>query len=150
MVGRNLGAAGLVLAMAGGGTGGAAAGGDPLAQHLWTSRVLVLSAPDAADPRLRGQREALASARTDAKARDLVVVEAVGPGAEAETLRRRLDLPARAFRAVLVGKDGGAKLTASEPIAPQRLFATIDAMPMRRDEMRRDEMRRNEMRRDGR
>ena len=144
MAGRDHGAAGLILAMVGamvggglGGAGGATAGGDPLAQHLWTSRVLVLSAPDEADPRLKGQREALASARAGTRERDLVVLEAVGTGAEATALRRRLDLPAREFRAILVGKDGGAKLTASEPIPPQRLFATIDAMPMRRDEVRR-------------
>jgi hypothetical protein len=119
----------------------------PAAPHRWTSRVLVLSAPDAADPQLKGQREALASARAGTRARDLVVVEAVGPGAEARALRRRLDLPAQEFRAVLVGKDGGAKLTASEPIPPRRLFATIDAMPMRRDETRQDETRKDEIRR---
>ena len=51
-------------------------------------------------------------------------------------LRERLGLPADSFRAVLIGKDGGAKITAAAPIAPQRLFATIDAMPMRRTEMR--------------
>jgi hypothetical protein len=151
MAAREFGAAGLIFAVAGlsgGAAAGDAAGGDPLAPHRWTSRVLVLSAPDAADPQLKGQREALASARAGTRARDLVVVEAVGPGAEARALRRRLDLPAQEFRAVLVGKDGGAKLTASEPIPPQRLFATIDAMPMRRDETRQDETRQDETRQD--
>ena len=66
-----------------------------------------------------------------------MVLEALGDGAEAAALRRRLDLPATRFRAVLVGKDGGAKLASDAPIPPQKLFATIDAMPMRRDEMRR-------------
>jgi hypothetical protein len=142
---RKRGAAGLIFAVAsigGSAAAGDATGIDPLARHRWASRVLVLSAPDAADRNLKGQREALASARAETRARDLVVVEAVGFDARARALRRRLDLPADAFRAVLVGKDGGAKLTASEPIPPQRLFATIDAMPMRQDEMRKDEMRR--------
>ncbi|MDP4025531.1 DUF4174 domain-containing protein [Methylobacterium sp. NEAU 140] len=115
---------------------GAAAGSDPLAAHRWRTRVLVLSAPGAGDAGLRAQRAALASVRGGLGERDLVVIEAVGPGAEAAALRARLGLPADAFRAVLVGKDGGAKLTADAPIPPQRLFATIDAMPMRRDEMR--------------
>ena len=100
------------------------------------ARVLVLSAPDVGDAHLRAQRAALGSARASVAERDLVVLEAVGSGAEARTLRARLGLPADSFRAVLIGKDGGAKLTAETPIAPQVLFATIDAMPMRRTEMR--------------
>ncbi|GEP02658.1 DUF4174 domain-containing protein [Methylobacterium oxalidis] len=125
----------LALALAGG-ADGAEAGGDPLAAHLWKARVLVVSAPSPEDGRLRAQRAILAKARAGTGERDLVTLEAVGEGAEATALRRRLNLPADAFRAVLVGKDGGAKLSSAEPIPPERLFATIDAMPMRRDEMR--------------
>ncbi len=125
--------AGLSLAILG---TAAAAGDDPLAASRWTSRVLVVSAPGPDDPGLRAQRAALGSVRGGLAERDLKVIEAIGHGAEAATLRRRFNLPEDAFRAVLVGKDGGAKLTASEPIPPQTLFATIDAMPMRRDEMR--------------
>lgn len=127
---------GIILATAGADVL-AASPPDPLARHRGASRVLVLSAPAADDRRLAAQREALASARTGFRERDLVVVEAVGDGTEALAVRRTLGLPADAFRAVLVGKDGGAKLTAAEPIPPQRLFSTIDAMPMRQDEMRR-------------
>ncbi|GJE62483.1 DUF4174 domain-containing protein [Methylobacterium trifolii] len=130
-----IGMAGLVLALAGGRDGGASEG-DPLRAYRGTRRVLVLSAPNADDPRLGAQRQALASARPGLTERDLLVVEAIGPGSQASSLRRALDLPAGAFRAVLVGKDGGAKLTSPEPIPPQALFSTIDAMPMRRDEMR--------------
>ncbi|MCP1548121.1 MULTISPECIES: DUF4174 domain-containing protein [Methylorubrum] len=118
------------------GTAGAA-GADPLSGYRGTSRVLVLAAPDADDARLKAQRQALASARTGASERDLVTIEAVGKGAEASALRRHLGLSDDAFRAVLVGKDGGAKLTSAEPIPPQRLFSTIDAMPMRQDEAKR-------------
>lgn len=134
MAARALGAALAALTMGG---AAMASDGDPLAVHRWKSRVLVLAAPEAADPRLAAQRQALASVRTGVSERDLVTVEAVGGGAEAVAIRKALGLPADAFRAVLVGKDGGAKLTAREPIPPQRLFSTIDAMPMRRDEMRR-------------
>ncbi|GJE76267.1 DUF4174 domain-containing protein [Methylorubrum suomiense] len=119
------------------GTGASAIESHPLSRYAGTSRVLVLAAPDARNDRLSAQRQALASARTGASERDLVVVEAVGDGPEAAAIRRALGLPADAFRAVLVGKDGGAKLTSAEPIPPQTLFSTIDAMPMRRNEMRR-------------
>lgn len=126
---------GLGLAMLAAGTGAAA--GDPLDAYRWRSRVLVLSAPGPDDPRLAAQRAILASGRPGIAERDLVVVEALGDGPEAAALRMRLGLPARSFRAVLVGKDGGAKLTSEAPIPSQDLFATIDAMPMRRSEMRR-------------
>ncbi|MGU3666095.1 DUF4174 domain-containing protein [Methylobacterium sp. A49B] len=114
---------------------GAASAG-PLDSYRDRARVLVLSAPDAGDAHLKAQRTALGSARASIAERDLVVLDAVGSGAEARALRARLGLPADSFRAVLIGKDGGAKLTAESPIAPQTLFATIDAMPMRRAEMR--------------
>ena len=108
---------------------------DPLARYRWTSRVLVV-ASEAGDPRLTAQREALAHARTGAAERDLVTIEALGRDLKAAALREQLHLPADGFHAVLIGKDGGAKLSSTEPIPSQRLFATIDAMPMRREEMR--------------
>lgn len=98
----------------------------------WKARVLVISSPDARDARVAAQRrEATAPG---ARERDLVVVEAIGRDGEAAALRRRLGLPQDAFRAVLVGKDGGAKIVSAEPLAAEVLFATIDAMPMRREE----------------
>ena len=115
---------------------GAAMAG-PLDAYRWRSRVLVLSAPDAADADLRAQRAALDPMRGGVTERDLVVLEAVGDTAEARALRAQLALPAGEFRVVLVGKDGGAKLAAAAPIPPQKLFSTIDAMPMRRGEKER-------------
>jgi len=115
-------------------TAGAASAG-PLDRYRDRARVLVLSAPDGGDAQLRAQRAALGAARASVAERDLVVLEAIGSGAGALALRARLRLPADRFRAVLIGKDGGAKLAADTPIPPQTLFATIDAMPMRRAEM---------------
>ncbi|RVU20189.1 DUF4174 domain-containing protein [Methylobacterium oryzihabitans] len=110
------------------------AGAASLDAYRWKARVLVIAAADADDPHLAEQRRIVAAAQRGSRERDLVVVEAVGPGVEAEGLRRRFGLPAREFRAVLVGKDGGAKLSAAAPISAERLFEIIDAMPMRRDE----------------
>ncbi len=107
------------------------AGASDLDRYRWKSRVLVIAAEDG-DPRAAAQaRIAEASAMRE---RDLVVVRAIGDGRQAAALRRRLGLPATGFRAVLVGKDGGQKLVAAEPIPAETLVATIDAMPMRREE----------------
>jgi hypothetical protein len=114
----------------------ASADADPLARYRWNARVLVVFAVGEGDPQLARQRDLLAGARHGVTERDLVVLEAIGSSSEAERLRRQLGVPGAQFRAVLVGKDGGAKLTETAAIAPDRLFATIDAMPMRRQEMR--------------
>lgn len=119
------------------GIGAAEAAEDALARYRWVSRVLVLSAPDAADPNLAAQRAILAKAAPGVRERDLVTLEAIGDTPEAHRLRGALGLPGRTFRVVLVGKDGGAKRTDSSPLAAGALFDTIDAMPMRRDERRR-------------
>ncbi len=126
---------GLALAALATATATAAAAETFLASLRWASRVLVISAPASGDPALRAQRDALGPHRGGLAERDLVVLEAVGDSAEARHLRAELGLPTGVFQAVLVGKDGGAKLTSDTPIPPQKLFATIDAMPMRRDEM---------------
>lgn len=97
-------------------------------------RLLYIFARDAASPELRSQR-AVGDPAAD-NARDLRRVEVVGDGAEARILRRRFGV-AGAFGVVLVGRDGGIKLTAARPVSAATLAATIDAMPMRRDEMRR-------------
>lgn len=109
---------------------------DVLGSYRWKSRVVVLAAADPSDPRLVEQRAVLASVDRGRKDRDLVIIEAVGSSAPAEVLRRRLEIPPGRFRAVLIGKDGGVKLSSADPIPPHTLFATIDAMPMRREEMR--------------
>ncbi|MGU3363129.1 DUF4174 domain-containing protein [Methylobacterium sp. M6A4_1b] len=110
---------------------------NPLARDRWTSRVLVISAPEPGDPRVAAQRAELDNARAGVTERDLVVREAFGDSVEARRLRTALGLPADGFRVVLVGKDGEPKRTETAPIPADALFETIDAMPMRRDERRR-------------
>lgn len=79
----------------------------------------------------------MAAMAGEAGERDLVVIEALGRGSEADTLRRHLGVGEGSFAAVLVGKDGSAKVVSKEPLTPERLMTTIDAMPMRQQEMRR-------------
>lgn len=128
---------GVLLSLAAAGPSpGTAAPDDPLAAYRWRSRVLVLSAPTAADDRLGTQRSLLNAVTGGRSERDLVTLEAVGADVAAQALRHRLGLPADRFTAVLVGKDGGAKLVSDTPISSARLFRVIDAMPMRQDERR--------------
>ena len=109
---------------------------DPLAAHRWKDRLVVVIAPNGDDARLAEQRAILAAARDGVKERDIVVLEAVGDGADAAALRGKFGDGEAAFRAILVGKDGGAKLASERPLSAERLFRETDAMPMRQQEMR--------------
>lgn len=97
-------------------------------------RLLYVFAADAASPPLRAQRAA-ADPAADAE-RDLRRIEVVGTGGQATALRRRFGVAPGTFRVILIGKDGGVKLTSAHPLAAAALAETIDAMPMRRGEMR--------------
>lgn len=105
----------------------------------WQKRVLLLYAPTAADLELRQQRELLRAAAPELEARQLLVRELIGsalPAADARYLTQQLGVAPGGFAVLLIGKDGGVKTRATQPLAPARLFATIDAMPMRQQEMR--------------
>lgn len=141
-VGRGLAALALPLAIAW--THPSEAG---MQRFQWQNRPLVVIAPSADAPALARQ---LAIAETHAEGwreRDMVTIVVAGDrpvsvdgipakDLDNEALRRRYAVTGDAFAAILVGKDGTVKLRRAGPIAAERLFETIDAMPMRRREMR--------------
>lgn len=110
---------------------------DPLASYRGKTRLLVVLAASDADPELKAQRRLYTGEAKGNRERDLLIVEALDGTDLGRTLRRRFEVPAGEFRAILVGKDGGAKLRSALPIPSDTLFAEIDAMPMRQDETRR-------------
>jgi len=109
---------------------------DPLSAYRDQSRLVVASSPRADDPALARQRALFAALGRQAKARDLVLVEAVGDDPRALAIRKALDLGSGGFEAALVGKDGEVKLKRAAPLDAAALFPVIDAMPMRRQERR--------------
>lgn len=92
-----------------------------LTAQRWNERVFVIDTPTTDDPAFQAQAAALLPAWAGLRERDVLVLTRTG---------------AEAFQFRLVGKDGGVKLTAAQPVDPAELFAIIDAMPMRRAEMR--------------
>jgi hypothetical protein len=109
--------------------------GDALREHLWHSRVVIIFASERSDSRIAEQRGIVSSMGSGAAERDIAVVEFVGASGDAQAMRRKLGIPENGFQAVLVGKDGSAKLRSTQPLTAEKLAATIDAMPMRREEM---------------
>ncbi|MEM6458808.1 MAG: DUF4174 domain-containing protein [Planctomycetota bacterium] len=108
-------------------------------------RPLLIFADSPDRPDLIRQRRLLAEHRPGLADREMLVVEIIGPAvtldgqpvpADARKLRRQHNLPDDApFALRLVGKDTGVKLRSDRPVAAERLFALIDAMPMRRREI---------------
>jgi len=107
---------------------------DPLAGLLWKERPLVVVADQLADERFQKQIAALEARGRALADYDIKLVALTGDSA---ALRHKLRLPATGFAVALVGKDGGVKETWRDPVDPDRIFALIDKMPMRRDEVRR-------------
>ncbi|KQR77843.1 DUF4174 domain-containing protein [Rhizobium sp. Leaf341] len=110
----------------------------------WKSRVLLVFAkPGAAEA--AEQRRLLLQDRAALADRDMVVLEVVddtvmpvfgkAETATAAELRKDAGVTDNGpFAAILVGKDGGIKLRAAKPVAPEQLFGLIDSMPMRANE----------------
>jgi hypothetical protein len=105
----------------------------------WHHRVLLIGAPTADQAELKRQKTLLATDAAGLAERDVQVMEVLydqlSP-ADRQCWTQQLGQPLAGFRVVLIGKDGGAKRTETQPLAPASLFGTVDKMPMRRQEMR--------------
>ena len=107
----------------------------------WRKRVIVMFAPSPGDPRLSEQRREARELTAGPDNRDLHLVVVADDRVEgvsdaAAELRRRFHVGPTAFRVLLVGKDGGVKLSEERSVPATRFAELIDAMPMRRDETR--------------
>jgi hypothetical protein len=118
-----------------------AAAAASLSDHAWHHRVLLVFASSDASPELAVQRANIDRSKRDFNDRDLRSIVVSGNTVKGSTdtaadLRRRFNIHADAFRVLLIGKDGGVKMNSARPLSSNELNATIDAMPMRREEMR--------------
>lgn len=114
--------------------------------HFWKERVVLVFAPNPNDPRLAGQRAALAADPRGMAERQVVTYEVVGNDAVsrgAERLaskavpefRKRFNVPVDDFEVIVIGLDGLVKQRGDEVVDEQELFALIDAMLLRQAEL---------------
>ncbi|KAM8854948.1 sushi repeat-containing protein SRPX isoform 2-T2 [Spinachia spinachia] len=120
-----------------------------LDQFYEKRRLLVISAPTAANHNYRFQMTNLQHAQCGLDLRHVTVIELVGtypaqigrirhrllPPALALQLRLLLQIPQRSFQMVLVDKQGMDKQRYPFPITAAELFTTVDTFPLRKDEM---------------
>ena len=114
--------------------------GNMMAQdkYLWKNRVIILAADDTTDVIFQKQLQILRSDPEGLKERDLVIIT-MRQALESDILGskyKEMSLAKSGFRFYLRGKDGGVKYEDSQAVTLEKLYAIIDAMPMRRREMR--------------
>lgn len=97
-------------------------------------REIWLFTPDAANASFISQKSALMDT-AGLKERDLQIHEVVGYE-QNRAVFGKYKASAQKFTFVLVGKDSGVKLRSNEVVGRQKLYHTIDAMPMRKSEMK--------------
>ena len=118
-----------------------------LEKYQWENRLLLVFSPSSSDAEFVTFNRQMNETSAGVAERDLVVfrvfeVEDSRVGdqplslAGAEQLRRRFNVDPGRFTVVLIGKDGGVKMTRNGETELQEIFNRIDAMPMRRREMR--------------
>lgn len=118
-----------------------------LKEYRWNNRIVLLNAADDSSVQLQQQMDWIHTAADGYRERDLVVISMEVDGTrdvlrdkslsiDPIALRKRYGVVEGAFSFLLIGKDGGIKLQSTEAVSSERLFAIIDAMPMRRQEMR--------------
>lgn len=97
-------------------------------------RDIWIFAPDAGNASFITQKSLLNDA-AGLKERDIEVHEVLGLKAN-ESVFKQYKASSQKFTFILFGKDGGEKLRSNKPVSPEKLYQTIDAMPMRRQEMK--------------
>lgn len=118
-----------------------------LSEHQWQDRVILVFSPDLTRNFYQQQMKLLKSDPLGLVDRDLVLYQifenyAETPSAEQLLPNQILEFwntynPGKQpFLVVLIGKDGTEKLRSQRPISLEKLYSTIDAMPMRRREVR--------------
>jgi hypothetical protein len=111
-----------------------------LRANRWKKRILLVGTPTADAPELMQQKKQLGTAGPRLQEYDMLVLQLVysqlSP-TDRQYWTQELKQSLTSFSVVLIGKDGGVKLTQLQPVAPADLFGTVDKMPMRKQEAKR-------------
>ncbi len=121
--------------------------GIDLANYQWENRILMVFSPAPFHAEFTAFERQLTENAAGVRDRDLVVFRVFEagesrledrplPAAEADELRRRFKAEPGRLTVILIGKDGGVKMTRERHADLQEIFDRIDSMPMRRQEMR--------------
>ncbi|MGJ3235134.1 DUF4174 domain-containing protein [Marivirga sp.] len=114
----------------------------------WKNRVLIIYSNDQKSAPFEGQLAKISQNKDGYDERDLKVIILKNQKVEIwnsneyhlldfQQIIKEMNIDDnQAYQNLLIGKDGGVKLREDSPISNEKLFNTIDAMPMRQREMR--------------
>ena len=125
----------------------AAASGHDLSAYRWTHRLLFIFASSTADDSYAALNERITQSELGIDDRDMIIFRIFGKSPswvaskplshdDVISLRRRFGIDPDNFAVVLVGKDGGVKMSKQGSVDLESIFDVIDSMPMRQHEMR--------------
>ncbi|MCE7065136.1 DUF4174 domain-containing protein [Dyadobacter sp. CY326] len=100
-------------------------------------RVLLFYTENGSD-KWKAQVEAFEGQQNDMRERDIEIKSIPYSKANAREWRKWKIDSSNAFTFILVGRDGGEKLRSSDIVTSAKLFGTIDAMPMRKQEVKKN------------
>lgn len=120
---------------------------NPLAHYKWENRVLLIFADD--QEKITEQMNKLKDHKRGFDDRDLVIFEfhnkrgkapnnIVLKAEQVNWFYENYNRHGEEFKVILIGKDGTVKLEQESYLPTDKLFSTIDAMPMRKREMKDD------------
>jgi hypothetical protein len=123
-----------------------------LKSYLWQNRLLLIFSPHDQTELYREQLAELKGQERGMQERDLLVLHVfpdyiILPGGvrleeeQAQSLRNHFIISKTETLSLLIGKDGTEKLRSRDLLSSQRLFLTLDAMPMRQQEMQQDKLK---------
>lgn len=109
---------------------------DPLAEHLWVARPLMIFADSDKDPSFARQLLELEREKDALAERDVLIITDTDPGASrADRSELRKKYRPHGFTVILIGKDGEIALRRPVVVTADDITRQIDRMPMRRREM---------------
>lgn len=114
---------------------------NPLSQYKWENRILLVFTEDQGNTQYQVQKEVWQLDKAGLEERDLLTFEIISGSSSDfsdEDIQFLQDtfLPTSPFTLILIGKDGTEKLRSTQLLSNEKLFAIIDAMPMRKEEMK--------------
>jgi hypothetical protein len=108
-----------------------------LSKHLWQDRVVLLASDNSDNLNLKKQLDILSADPKGNHNRDIALYVVTNSSLDYDKLNKEYGFE-DSFNFILIGKDGGEKLTSNQPVSLEKLYSTIDSMPMRQREMSED------------
>lgn len=116
--------------------------------YEWKNRVILIFSPSFEHEKLEKQIKIFDQDRQGMMERKLKVIQitpnkmrieknSISTKKNIEKIYQNFKVNTSSFRLILIGLDGGNKISQSSPITLNKLFGTIDRMPMRRSEIKR-------------